>query len=172
MCATDHRPSSAARCAWILYLALVLLQGCSTVPRPGTPPSTLRSAESAQKGSEVAVFALSMLDRNYRWGGKTLESGFDCSGLVRHVFRESIGVDLRGNAEAMAKTATPVGQQALQPGDLLFFNTLSRPSSHVGIYVGKGQFVHAANERSGVRINKLSDRYYAQRFEGAKTLLN
>lgn len=120
----------------------------------------------------MALYALSMLDRNYRWGGKQLESGFDCSGLVSHVFRESLGIDLRGNAATIAQKAKPVDRKALQPGDLLFFNTLGRPNSHVGIYVGKGQFVHAANERSGVRINKLSDRYYAQRFEGAKTLLN
>lgn len=153
----------------------MLLQGCGTTPvfQPQSKVfSTLRSDVSAQQGSDVALYALSMLDRNYRWGGKQLESGFDCSGLVSHVFRESLGIDLRGNAATIAQKAKPVDRKALQPGDLLFFNTLGRPNSHVGIYVGKGQFVHAANERSGVRINKLSDRYYAQRFEGAKTLLN
>ncbi len=131
-----------------------------------------RSEQSAQLGSNVALYAMSMLDQGYRWGGKAPQSGFDCSGLVSHVFREAAGLDLRGSAAAMSRQSRPVDPAALQAGDLLFFNTLGQPSSHVGVYVGKGQFIHAANERSGVRMDRLNDRYYATRFEGAKTVLD
>lgn len=153
----------------------VLLPGCGTLPPRSPEPrhSQLeRSEQSALRGRDVALYAMAMLDRDYRWGGRQPEIGFDCSGLVRHVFREAIGVELRGNAAALSRQSRAVDQVALQAGDLLFFNTLGQPSSHVGVYVGQGQFVHAANERSGVRINRLSERYYAARFEGAKTVLD
>ena len=113
-----------------------------------------------------------MLDRDYRWGGRAPAQGFDCSGLVSHVYREAAGIELRGNAATLSRLSHPVDMRALQAGDLLFFNTLGPPSSHVGVYVGNGRFVHAANERSGVRIDRLSDRYYASRFEGAKAVLD
>ena len=80
-----------------------------------------------------------MLDRDYRWGGRQPDSGFDCSGL-RHVFREAAGLELQGNAAALARQSRPVDPGALQAGDPLFFNTLGQPSSHVGVYVGQGQF--------------------------------
>lgn len=153
----------------------LLLQGCGTTAPPssgGRSTLTVRSEHSAQLGSDVALYAMSMLDQSYRWGGKAAQGGFDCSGLVSHVFREAAGVDLRGNAAAMSRQSRPVDLAALQAGDLLFFNTLGQPSSHVGVYVGKGKFVHAANERSGVRMDRLGDRYYATRFEGAKTVLD
>lgn len=152
----------------------LLLQGCGTTSPPSANKTalTMRSEHSAQLGSDVALYAMSMLDQSYRWGGRGPQSGFDCSGLVSHVFREAAGVDLRGNAAAMSRQSRPVDLAALQAGDLLFFNTLGQPSSHVGVYVGKGKFVHAANERSGVRMDRLGDRYYATRFEGAKTVLD
>ena len=152
----------------------LLLQGCGTTSPPSANKTalTVRSEQSAQLGSDVALYAMSMLDQGYRWGGKAPQGGFDCSGLVSHVFREAAGVDLRGNAAALSRQSRPVAPAALQAGDLLFFNTLGQPSSHVGVYVGRGQFVHAANERSGVRMDRLGDRYYAARFEGAKTVLD
>lgn len=174
------RPSSLPDCRIRLALAaglasLLLLQGCGSSPKWQAGSSTAlvqRSPESAQRGSDVALYAMAMLDRDYRWGGRAPDSGFDCSGLVRHVFREATGLELSGNAAALARQSRPVDASALQAGDLLFFNTLGQPNSHVGVYVGQGQFVHAANERSGVRVNRLSERYYAARFEGAKTVLD
>lgn len=155
--------------------ALLSLQGCGTASRqPGDAGKALpeRSEKSALRGRDVALYAMAMLDRDYRWGGRQPEGGFDCSGLVRHVFREAAGLELPGNAAALSRQSRPVEPGALQAGDLLFFNTLGQPSSHVGVYVGQGQFVHAASERSGVRINRLSERYYAARFEGAKSVLD
>jgi cell wall-associated NlpC family hydrolase len=169
-------PDGLVRLALAASLAtLALLQGCSTTStgQAGSGPALVqRSPESAQRGSDVALYAMAMLDRDYRWGGRAPADGFDCSGLVRHVFREAVGLQLSGNAAALARQSRPVDASALQAGDLLFFNTLGPPSSHVGVYVGRGQFIHAASERSGVRINRLSERYYAARFEGAKTVLD
>ncbi len=168
-------PDCRIRLALVAGLASLLLQGCGSSPKWQAGSSTAlvqRSPESAQRGSDVALYAMAMLDRDYRWGGRAPDSGFDCSGLVRHVFREATGLELSGNAAALARQSRPVDASALQAGDLLFFNTLGQPSSHVGVYVGQGQFIHAANERSGVRVNQLSERYYAARFEGAKTVLD
>lgn len=116
------------------------------------------------------MLALSLLDKRYSYGGRSPVSGLDCSGLVSHVYREAVGVDLNGSAATMAQKTKPIATQTPYPGDLVFFNTLNAPYSHVGVYVGEGKFVHAANERTGVRVDKLSDRYYAARFEGARTL--
>ncbi len=140
----------------------LLLQGCGSPPRSPdnhrAGPST-RSEQSTRLGQDVALYALSMLDRDYRWGGRAPATGFDCSGLVTHVYREGAGIELRGNAATLSRLSRPIEISTLQAGDLLFFNTLGPPSSHVGVYVGNGRFVHAANERSGVRMDRLSDRY-------------
>lgn len=156
-----------------LGLAL-LLQGCGTTKPPMSQarPVAQRSEQSVERGRDVALYAMSLLDQGYRWSGRGPTTGFDCSGLVVHVFREAAGLDLNGNAAALSRQSRPVQAGALQAGDLLFFNTLGQPNSHVGVYVGQGKFVHAANERSGVRMDRLSDRYYAARFEGAKTMLD
>ena len=167
---------SLHRRGWLLAAcgaALLALPGCGTKPpRPAADRRGERSEQSALRGRDVALYAMAMLDRDYRWGGRQPELGFDCSGLVRHVFRQAAGLELQGNAAALWRQSRPIDPATLQAGDLLFFNTLGQPSSHVGVYVGQGQFIHAASERSGVRINRLSDRYYAARFEGAKSVLD
>lgn len=170
--ATPH-PRDWVSLASALGLAL-LLQGCGTLPPPASQarPVTQRSEQAVERGRDVALYAMSLLDQAYRWGGRGPDSGFDCSGLVVHVFHEAAGLRLSGNAAALSRQSRPVQAGALQAGDLLFFNTLGQPNSHVGVYVGQGKFVHAANERSGVRMDRLSDRYYAARFEGAKTMLD
>lgn len=151
---------------------VALLQACTTAPVASTsartPPE--RSVTAVTQGNDVALLALSLLDKRYSYGGRSPVSGLDCSGLVSHVYREAAGVNLNGSAATMAQKTKPIATQALYPGDLVFFNTLNAPYSHVGVYVGEGKFVHAANERTGVRVDKLSDRYYAARFEGARTL--
>ena len=170
-------PTPKPRC-WACLIGAaglaLLLQGCGTTRPPASQdrPVLQRSEQAVERGRDVALYAMSLLDQGYRWGGRGPASGFDCSGLVVHVFREAAGLDLSGNAAALSRLSRPVQAGALQAGDLLFFNTLGQPNSHVGVYVGQGKFVHAANERSGVRMDRLSDRYYAARFEGAKTMLD
>jgi len=123
-------------------------------------------------GSNVAIFALSLLDGRYAYGGRNEPlDGLDCSGLVSLVYRQAVGIALNGSSASMALRTKAIPTNALQAGDLVFFNTLGPAYSHVGVYVGEGRFVHAANERSGVRVDRLSDRYYASRFEGARAVI-
>lgn len=122
--------------------------------------------------NDLALFALSLLDTPYAWGGRGPATGFDCSGLVAHVYREAGGIRLVGSSADLGKKSRPIEPKALLPGDLVFFNTLGARHSHVGLYVGNGKFVHASNPRTGVRIDHLGNKYYAQRFEGAHTLLD
>lgn len=111
-----------------------------------------------------------MLDRGYTYGGKKLHTGFDCSGLVTFVYRESAGIALKGSAAQMAQLTQPIAPAQAHPGDLVFFNTLGTSFSHVGIYIGSDKFVHAANERTGVTTERMSNTYWAKRFEGYRTV--
>ena len=163
--------------------AAVLLAGCSSPPtkRPmptGSVPTNPAASRPRPSGpynsarNDVAMVALSLLDTPYAWGGRGPATGFDCSGLVAHVLREGGGLQVRGTAADLGRMTRPIDRGELKPGDLVFFNTLGARHSHVGVYVGDGRFVHASNPRTGVRIDVLSNRYYAQRFEGAHSLLD
>jgi cell wall-associated NlpC family hydrolase len=163
--------------------AAVLLAGCSSPPaRRTAPASSVPSNPAASRPlpsgpynivrNDVAMVALSLLDTPYVWGGRGPATGFDCSGLVAHVLREGGGLQVRGTAADLGRLSRPIDRDDLQPGDLVFFNTLGARHSHVGVYVGENRFVHASNPRTGVRIDLLSNRYYAQRFEGAHSLLD
>lgn len=165
---------------WMLGL-LALLVGCSathTPPWPEQPastaqaPTTPNSSPYHPKRNDLTLFALSLLDTPYAWGGRGPATGFDCSGLVSHVYQKAAGLPVKGTSAELGQKARPIERSRLQPGDLVFFNTLGTRHSHVGIYVGDGRFVHASNPRTGVRMDQLSNRYYAQRFEGAASLLD
>ena len=158
------------------------LAGCASRPpaeRGGSATDAQARAGTAERQAprqaernDVALFAIGLLDTRYRWGGRGPATGFDCSGLVSHVFEQAIGLKVQGSSAELGQKVRPVATEALQPGDLVFFNTLGPRYSHVGVYVGEGRFVHASNPRTGVRIDRLSNRYYAQRFEGVHTLLD
>ena len=165
-----HLPSCSRRRLgqWLGGVTLAAVTGCAT--RPASAPAP-RSVTSAQAGSGIALYALSLLDMPYVSGGRGPATGFDCSGLVAHAYLQAAGIRLQGSAAAMAKAARPLHPADLRAGDLVFFNTLGYSFSHVGIYVGDGRFVHASNPRTGVRIDRLDSKYYAARFEGARTLL-
>jgi cell wall-associated NlpC family hydrolase len=106
----------------------------------------------------------------YHYGGRSPETGFDCSGLVAHAFEEAWGLELPRTAQALAKAGKPVRRADLRPGDLVFYNTRNRPYSHVGIYIGEGRFVHAPRRGAKVRIESLETRYWRSRFNGARRL--
>lgn len=154
--------------------AVTLLLACSTAPKPLTSPRSIPPPPvgvlSQDKRHDVVIQSMAMLDRNYSFGGKKLHTGFDCSGLVSFVYQQSAGVALQGSAADMARKTRAIEAHMAQPGDLVFFNTLGSPNSHVGIYIGSGKFIHAANERTGVRQERLDNRYWSKRFEGFRTL--
>lgn len=159
----------------VLCFALLaaLLTGCASAPPAPTSTSAgVPVSAQARVRSDVAVYALSLLQQSYRYGGKGPAKGFDCSGLVQHVYAQGAGLRVQGTAAQIGQQARPIDTAALQPGDLVFFNTLGARHSHVGVYVGDGRFVHASNPRTGVRIDALNNRYYASRFEGGASLLD
>ncbi len=120
--------------------------------------------------TEMVVSAMNFLGVRYRRGGNNAETGFDCSGFTRYVFENSLGLVLPRRADQQAKDAglLAVKKDELKPGDLVFFNTMRRAFSHVGIYVGEGKFIHAPRSGAQVRIEDMSTRYWAKRFNGAR----
>lgn len=119
---------------------------------------------------DVVLQALALLGTPYHYGGSSPATGFDCSGLVRHVFAEAARQELPRRSDEMQRIGQPVLRSELQPGDLVFFNTLRRAFSHVAIYVGNGRFVHAPTGSGVVRIEALDDRYWSARYDGARRL--
>src|SRR5574343_1469214 len=157
-----------------LIVSALLLAACSgPAPRPEASTGTIPQASRpvSEKGYEVVMYAMGLLDTGYRFGGKNPEAGLDCSGMVSYVVEQVSGKRLPYNAAGIAERTRPIPANAVRPGDLVFFNTLGRSYSHMGIYVGDGKFVHAPNSRGKVRVDRLDNRYYAERFEGAHTLL-
>jgi cell wall-associated NlpC family hydrolase len=146
-------------CAFLVWLA-----GCASVPpQPPAAPATAATSE--------AVFqALLTLGVDYKNGGRTPVTGFDCSGLIAHVYREAWGLRLPHNARAQSELGKAVGSTELQPGDLVFYNTLNQPFSHVGIYVGDGRFIHAPKSGQRVRMESIEAKYWRARFDGARRL--
>jgi cell wall-associated NlpC family hydrolase len=123
----------------------------------------------AEASDDVSMYAVSLVGSPYRLGGTSPETGVDCSGFVGHVFRQAAGVELPRDSRAISRAAQPVARDELQPGDLVFFNTLNRAFSHVGIYLGDDRFVHAASSRTGeVMVSYLANPYWRQRFAGAR----
>jgi cell wall-associated NlpC family hydrolase len=112
--------------------------------------------------------ALDLIGIRYRRGGSSPESGFDCSGFVSHVFREGLGLYLPHSAREMSKAGNPVEREDLKPGDLVFFATVRKTISHVGIYLGDNLFVHAPHRGAKIRIDDLGARYWFRHFKAAR----
>ncbi|MHB0911890.1 MAG: C40 family peptidase [Armatimonadota bacterium] len=109
--------------------------------------------------------AVDWLGTRYVWGGAS-RKGIDCSGLTQQLYAKE-GIKLPHNAKAQYKLGNPVSKSALLPGDLVFFNTRG-PLTHVGLYIGNNKFLHAANKKRGVRIDRLDSKYYQKRYAGAR----
>lgn len=135
-----------------------------------SPRSTLH-ARQADGVSRMIGYALDLLGVNYKYGGTQPSTGFDCSGYVSHVFRQVAGLSLPHNALAISRQGRHISRDELQPGDLVFFNTLRRSFSHVGIYIGDNRFVHAPSSGGGVEVVSMQDKYWMKRFNGARRML-
>ena len=122
------------------------------------------------KASDLVISAFDFLGVPYRRGGNSEETGFDCSGFTRHVFERTLGLVLprRADEQAKADGLQKVDRDELKPGDLVFFNTLRRTFSHVGIYVGDGKFIHAPRTGQTVRVEDMREAYWMRRFTGAR----
>jgi hypothetical protein len=120
---------------------------------------------------EVAMFALSLVGIDYRFGGDTPDGGLDCSGLIRYVFQEVTGVTLPRTSRELSRMGKSVRARDLEPGDLVFFNTRHFPNSHVGIYLGDDRFIHAPSRGGEVGVATLSATYWQKRYNGARRLV-
>lgn len=122
------------------------------------------------KASEILVNALGLTGIKYQYGGNNPQTGFDCSGFVRYVFREAANITLPPTARAISQLGKTVKKDDLQPGDLVFFNTLKSAFSHVGIYIGNNRFVHAPSAGKTVRVEEMNSQYWQSRYNGAQRL--
>ena len=158
--------------------AALVLQGCASKPTRPAPVAEDKWEEAenldpaiVDAGAEVVMQALANVGKPYRWGGSDPAEGFDCSGLVAHVYDDALGMKLPRTSRAMSQRGSRVARSELAAGDLVFFNTSRRAFSHVGIYIGQGRFVHAPSSGSMVRVERLSNRYWSNRFNGARRLV-
>jgi cell wall-associated NlpC family hydrolase len=125
----------------------------------------------ADKTSELVMTAMGFLGVPYRRGGNDADTGFDCSGFVRSMYERTIGLVLPRLAKDQAAATQPIDKTDLQPGDLVFFNTMRRAFSHVGIYVGDGKFIHSPKPGAQVRVEDMQQSYWARRFDGARRVV-
>jgi len=172
-------PAFLQRPARALVVGLIALSGV-VAARPVAAET--EEEQSVVQGLQLALSAQAVVmqgvvDRAlgyigipYRFGGSDPAKGFDCSGLVNHVFRETLGVTLPRTSRQLATVGVEVAREDMRPGDLVFFNTRGAPNSHVGIYLGDGRFIHAPRARTLVRIDRLDDPAYERLFEGARRL--
>ena len=156
--------------SWLACGLLLLLAACGSVPPAQRSSADLPPrAEYSETGHEVTLFALGLIDTGYRFGGKNPEAGLDCSGMVSYIYNRAAGLKVAGSAADIARKGRPIDRRQLRPGDLVFFNTRNAPYSHVGLYIGDERFIHAPSTNGRVRIDQLNARYYAQRFEAARS---
>jgi len=156
----------------LALLAASMLAACGTstpVKRQGAQAILYEPQPVSEKGNEVALYAMGMIDTGYQFGGKNPEAGLDCSGMVSYIYRQAIDIKVSGSAADIARRGKEIDPRTLRPGDLVFFNTLNRPFSHVGVYIGDGRFIHAPSSKGRVRIERMDNRYFASRFEMART---
>ena len=137
--------------------------------RTGSAASAGTTAGSREIGQKVVDFAKQYMGYSYVWAGSSPSTGFDCSGLVYYCYGQ-FGYKLNRVADDQMDNGTAVSYDSLQVGDLVFFGSGSY-ANHVGIYIGNGNFVHAANPSSGVRVSSLNETYYATRYIGARRIL-
>lgn len=143
----------------------------ASAPYPDIQPETKSSGFFSSVGSttnNIVGKALNYLGVRYTYGGTSVETGFDCSGYVRKVFHDSFGLLLPRRAVEMSNLGSSVKKDELKPGDLVFFNTLRNAFSHVGIYLGNNQFVHAPSTGGRVRVESMDIPYWQSRYEGAR----
>lgn len=119
---------------------------------------------------EIVLRAISLIGVRYRWGGETPDNGLDCSGFIQYIFQQAANVALPRTAQGMSQVGTVISRDELQPGDLVFFNTLRRQFSHVGLYLGENHFIHAPSTGKTITIANLQQKYWLSRYNGARRL--
>lgn len=174
-------------CMRFCFYLLLVVASSACVANPATPaksdlalerqpqPAATSTADIDQsswpdRAREVLLNALSLTGVRYQYGGNSPESGFDCSGFVRYVYQQAANLSLPHGARAISQLGKTIPKHELQPGDLVFFNTLRSTFSHVGIYLGNNRFIHSPSSGGGVRVENMQDGYWQKRFNGAQRI--
>jgi len=121
--------------------------------------------------NDLVMYAVSLADTPYRYGGNSSSGGFDCSGFVGHVYRHTLSIPLPRTSREISRVGKAVGQSELRAGDLVFYNTQHASFSHVGIYVGDGKFVHSPRSGERVRTEDMQMSYWQTRYDGARRIV-
>ena len=141
----------------LLCAVLLAAAGCSSVPRSG----------ASKGGGAVVDWAQRSIGRPYKSAGRSPDAGFDCSGLAWWTHHQT-GIDIPVTSATQFRGGREVQKKLLLPGDLVFFSTERRGPSHVGVYIGKGRFIHAPKTGSTVSISSLEETYWSKRYIGAR----
>ena len=159
--AFTRRLAALTTLGWLGAPIGVAAQNTDVAPAASDPSFTSR-------GGEILFRAMSLLGTRYRRGGNSPETGFDCSGFVGYLFRDVMGKTLPRSAHEIWRHGDEIGSDEVEPGDLVFYDTLHRRYSHVGIFIDDGKFIHAPAAGGVVRTEKMSERYWARRWNGAR----
>ena len=153
-----------------LVSQISIAQSAEEVTAPATPKQSFyRKVAGTVSDSTSSLInnAMQLIGVRYRWGEK-VQTGFDASAFVKYVFKDNLGFLFPAKTDEMSKVGLQISRDNLKPGDLVFFNTLQRENSHVGIYVGENKFIHAPARGSGVRVDDMTTVYWDKRFDGAR----
>lgn len=162
----------------VLGALILFLSSCGTGKRKGVQiasqhhlaPIRITKISHRAGSQELMLQSLSLIGTPYRYGGSTRDNGFDCSGMVQYVYQQALQVRLPRTARDIAAVSAPIRTRDLQVGDLVFFNTSGQTYSHMGLYIGNGEFIHAPSSNGVIRTARLDQPYFSQRFTGARTL--
>jgi cell wall-associated NlpC family hydrolase len=183
-CSPAVRTGRAARWLW-LGVGLLLLTACASGPHRREPvyqasqsalanlPPRSPSAASAGEANDILFRAIGLVGTPYHWGGNTPAGGFDCSGLVDYIYRTAAGIKLPRTSQAMsAMDVRKVRKMTQLASGVLVFFDIGGSISHVGVYVGKGRFVHAPNSGGTVRLDDIDGPYWGEHFAYGKRVLD
>lgn len=143
---------------------MVLVSGCSTPTQRVSDTSAFRDIPyrlSIDQANDVTLYAISLVGTPYRHGGNTPQAGFDCSGLIGHVYKTQAGVVSPRTVSALKDWGQSVPSEFARTGDVVVF-TVGGTTNHAGIYVGEGRFVHAPSTGGEVRLDPLTSRYWSK----------
>ena len=148
----------------ILLLFILLFSACASVNNDAQAPY------SSAEAKNISSYARSLIGAPYKYGGSSPDTGFDCSGFVDHVFRHTTGIKLPRSSYEISHVGQAISTGDLRTGDLVFFNTLHRKFSHVGIYLGGERFIHAPSSGGRVRTENMREAYWKTHYDGARRI--
>ncbi|WP_107687485.1 C40 family peptidase [Neisseria wadsworthii] len=172
------KPLYRAACLGILTVTLSSCGIFSSSKKPKThaskssvKPVRIKHISQQEGGRELILQSMDLVGTPYRWGGTT-DTGFDCSGMIQYLYKNALNVNIPRTSRQMAAASRSINPKKLKSGDLVFFNTSGRGISHVGLYIGNNQFIHAPSSGSVVRTESLDKPYYAKRLVKAGTFFD